>query len=98
MKKMFCIEAHIWIQEKRRFEEKSKWVKRVYNIKEISEGNCVGLFYPKICSDILYSTFGKFAEGKKKVITDKIKNYNLDFKRGLIRPFFDSDGGINYDS
>ena len=98
MKKIFGIEPHIWVQEKRKFEEKSKWLKRVYNLNDIPIGHNAALFYPKICSDILYSIFGKFAEGKNKIITNQIKNSNLDLKKGLIRSFFDSDGGINYDN
>jgi len=99
MKNIFGIEPRIWVQQKTKaFEEKSKWLVRVHNLDEVPLGYCVGLFYPKICTDILYSIFGKFAVGKSKKITKEIKDSNLEFKRGLIRAFFDDEGSIRSDN
>lgn len=95
MKFIFGIEPRIWVQEKKNFDEKTKWMKRVSSLNEIPEGHCVGLFYPKICSDMLYSICGKFAEGKNKEITKEIKKKNRDFKIGLIRSFYDDEGSIS---
>ena len=95
MKALFGIEPRIWIQEKKAFNEKTKWMKRVSNLSEIPKGHNVGLFYPKICSDILYSICGKFAEGKNKEITEEIKNKDRNFKMGLIRAFYDDECSIN---
>lgn len=95
MKTIFGIEPRIWVQEKRSFDEKTEWMKRVSNLKDIPKGHSVGLFYPKICSDILYSICGKFAEGRNKGITEEIKNKNADFKIGLIRAFYDDECSIN---
>jgi hypothetical protein len=98
MKVIFEIEPRIWVQEKTKFHEKSKWLKKVETLNNIDNGNCVGLFYPKICSDILYAIVGKFAEGKSKKITLEIKNFNIDFKKGLIRAFFDDEGSVRSDN
>ena len=95
MKALFGIEPRIWVQEKKAFNEKTKWMKRVSNLNEIPKGHSVGLFYPKICSDILYSICGKFAEGKNKEITEEIKNKDRNFKIGLIRAFYDDECSIN---
>jgi len=57
----FGIEPRIWIQEKTSFNQKTRWLKRVNNLNDIPKGHNVGLFYPKICSDILYSICGNFA-------------------------------------
>ena len=68
------------------------------SLNNIPEKHNVGLFYPKICSDILYAIFGKFAEGKSKAITNQIKYANNNFKIGLIRAFFDDEGSIRSDN
>tara|TARA_Y100000310_G_scaffold344346_1_gene456580 strand:- start:1669 stop:2730 length:1062 start_codon:yes stop_codon:yes gene_type:complete len=98
MKNVFGIEPRIWVQEKKKFEDKTKWLKRIYNINDAPKGNGIGLFYPKICSDVLYAMFGKFAEGWNKRITKDIMNANLNFKKGLVRGFFDDDGSITVSS
>jgi hypothetical protein len=95
MKNIFRIEPRIWVQERRKFEEKTKWLKRIDNLNKVPNKHNVGLFYPKICSDILYSIYGKFAEGKNKEITNKIKKSNEAFKKGLIRAFFDDECSIS---
>lgn len=94
IKLLFGINARMWVQERRKFHEKTKWLKKINNLKEIPNKHNVGLFAPKICSDILYSICGKFAEGKNKRITSEIKNAPLEFKRGLTRAFFDDEGSI----
>ena len=96
--KIFGVEPRIWIQKRRRFEEKSEWLRKSKGLDYIPALHCVGLYYPKICSDILYFICGKFAEGKKKQITNEINIFNLDFKKGLIRAFFDSEGSVRCDS
>lgn len=98
MKEIFGVEPRIWIQMKRRFEEKTRWLKKVSKLNDIPQGHSVGLFYPKICSDILYTIFGTFAKGKNKKITNQIKNSNLEFKRGLVRAFFDDEGSVRADN
>ena len=95
MKSLFGTEPRIWVQEKRAFDEKTKWMKRVYNLDKIPKRHSVGLFYPKICSDIFYAICGKFAEGKNKKITEEIKNSNKNFKIGMVRAFFDDECSIN---
>lgn len=98
MKEVVGIGPRIWVQEKHAFDEKTKWSKKIKNLNKVPKGHNVGLFYPKICSDILYALFGKFAEGKNKKITQQIINSNNDFKKGLIRAFFDDEGSIRSDS
>lgn len=97
MKEIFSIEPRIWIQKEANFGN-TQWLKRAENLDNLPLGNNVGLFYPKICTDILYVLFGKFAEGKVKKITLEIINCNLQFKKGLIRAFFDDEGSIRCDS
>lgn len=93
---IFGIEPRIWIQKKKKsFEEKSKWIKRVNNLNKVPKKHNVGLFYPKICCDILYSICEKFAEGRKKKITKKIKTLNKNFKKGLLRAFFDDECSVD---
>ncbi len=94
MEEIFGIKPRIWVQDAPNYG-KTKWLKRVINFEEIPEGHNVGLFYPKICADILYSIFERFAEGKNKKITDRVKGLNLDFKKGLIKAFFDDEGSVN---
>lgn len=98
MEEVFGVRPRIWIQKRKSFEEKTEWLKRVDNLKEVPEKHSVGLFYPKICSDILYSICGKFAEGKEKKITNEINGFNKYFKKGLIRGFFDDEGSVYSDS
>lgn len=95
MKLIFGIGPRIWVQKKRSFEERSEWLMKVKILKEVPKGHSVGLFYPKICTDILYTICGKFAEGKTKKITKEIKGFDKEFKKGLIRAFFDDECSIN---
>ena len=80
---IFRLEPRIWTQMRRDYENKTRWMAKVYNLDIIPTGYNVGLFYPKICSDILYAIAGKFAEGKIKTITQKIKNFHKDFKKRI---------------
>lgn len=98
MEELFGIAPRVWVQQKSTFEGKTKWLKKIKNLNKIPKGHSVGLFYTKICSDILYALFGRFAEGKNKKITHQIINLNRDFKKGLIRAFFDDEGSIRADS
>ena len=98
MKVVFGIEPRIWIQKKTNYGNKTEWLRRNLTLKNIPKGNNVGLFYPKICSDILYAIAGKFAEGKLKMITPEIINFNTRCKKGLIRAFFDDDDSVRSDN
>jgi len=94
MKKIFGISPRIWVQDKPKFGE-TRWLKKLNNLNNIPNGHNVGLFYPKICSDILYTLFGKFAEGKNKIISKEILDSNINFKGGFIRAFFDDEGSVS---
>jgi len=94
MEEIVGAKPRIWVQKKRLFNEKTEWLRRVKNVRDVPKKHSVGLFYPKICCDILHSLFGKFADGKKKQITSQIKKAPSDFKKGLIRAFFDDEGSI----
>jgi hypothetical protein len=99
MLKVFNIKPRIWYQRPDDFKgRKSKWIKRIKSIDEIPEEFQGGLFYPKICSVVIYSILGKFACGKNKKITKQILNTNNDFKINLIRAFFDDEGGPSENS
>ncbi len=94
MKNIFGAEPRIWVQKHKQFEEKTQWLKRVSNIEDVPKNHVVGLFYPKICVAIIKTIFGNFADGKNKFITEEIKNSNLDFKKGLVRAFYDDEGTV----
>ena len=94
MKKVFGIKPRIWMQTPSTFEGKTKWDRRLNNIEELKEGRCCGLFYPSICGKIFNRIFNNFAVGTKKEITKVILNSNKDFKRGLMRAFYDDEGSI----
>ena len=98
MEFIFGIEPRIWIQKKNNYECKTRWMRKANRLNDIPTGNNVGLFYPKICSDMLYAIAGQFAEGKLKIITQNIKKLDIDFKEGLIRAFFDDEGSIRSDN
>jgi hypothetical protein len=97
MRDIFGIEPRIWVQEKPQFG-KTKWMKRLSQLRNIPNGHNVGLFYPRICGITLHEIFGKFAYGKNKCITEQIKNSNRKFKIGLLRAFFDDEGSVRCDS
>ena len=92
VKSIFGIEGRIWIQDST--YGNSKWIKRVASIKEVTEGTQIGLFYPSSLGIILHAILGKFADGRNKKITRQILGSNLEFKKGLIRAFFDDEGSI----
>jgi len=94
MEDIFGIKPRIWVQDVPNYGH-TKWLKRVITFKDIPKGHNVGLFYPKICADILYELCGKFAEGGNKIITEKIKTLNMNFKISLVRAFFDDEGSVN---
>jgi len=97
MKDFFGLEPRIWVQKPKKFEEKTQWLKRVTKIEDAPQNHVVGLFYPKICVQIIKSIFGNFADGKEKRITQEIKESDSEFKRGLIRAFFDDEGTVYKD-
>ncbi len=94
MKYLFGIEPRIWVQDFSNYGN-THWLKRVDNLNKVPCGHNVGLFYPKICADILYAIMGTFAEGSNKTITNQMKESNLEFKKGLIRAFFDDEGSVS---
>src|SRR3989344_2332458 len=93
MKKEFRIEPRIWLQKEPIFGG-TEWDKRLKSLKEVIPKRNVGLFYPRICSIVLFVLFGIFANGKEKTITKEILNSNKEFKKYLIRAFTDSEGSI----
>src|SRR3989344_6802554 len=95
---IFGVKPRIWTQTKGNFKTKSKWLGRIYSFENLPNNCQIGLFYPRVCGLILYQICGTFAYGKKKQITEQIKNFNKEFKSGLIRAFFDDDGSINAES
>lgn len=99
MESIFGIKPRIWVQKRKiPFIEKSEWMKRVDNLNKVPKNHSVGLFYPKICADILHIICGEFAKGKNKKITKEIKNMNKDFQKGLIKSFFDDEGSVRSES
>jgi len=53
------------------------------------------LFYPAICGKFLLGIYGNFAYSKNKKITKRIFNSNSEFKRSLIRSFYDDESSVN---
>ena len=53
------------------------------------------LFYPAICGKFLLGIYGNFAYSKYKKITKRIFNSNSEFKRSLIRSFYDDESSVN---
>ncbi|MDO8646793.1 MAG: LAGLIDADG family homing endonuclease [Candidatus Diapherotrites archaeon] len=88
---VFGVEPRIWVQEKRSFEEKTKWKFRANSLKDIEFGCPVGLFYKKICGVLLNAALGNFAIGKDKKITEQIITAPKEFKKALVRAFFDDE-------
>lgn len=96
MLQIFGTKPRIWIQQTNGFNN-SKWIKRITKI-DAKSGRQLGLFYPKICGMILHAIFGKFADGKFKTLTSRIKNAPLPFKRGLLRAIFDDEANVDVKS
>jgi len=94
MQKSLGVMPRIWIQEANGFNLKNPWIRRVSSIDEIPDGMQAGLFYPTISGIVLHAIFGKFAIGERKKITPQIKNSNIEFKKSLIRAFFDDEGTV----
>lgn len=97
MEDIFGVKGRIWLQDKPDYAH-TKWLKRIFNMEEIIEGNNIGIFYPKICSDILYYLLGKFAEGFNKSVTSQINVASKEFKIGFVRGFFDDEGSVDVNS
>ena len=93
MGEIFNIQPRIWMQKSPDFGN-TKWDKRLSNINELMEGRNGGLFYPTICGLILNKIFDDFAIGKEKKITFKIISANKEFKKGLIRAFYDDEASV----
>jgi len=96
IKYIFGIEPRIWAQVP--VYGRTSWEKRVYSIREIPENYIGGLFYPRICGLVLHKIFGKFANGRNKIITNEIRNANNSFKKGFLRAMFDDEGSANSSS
>ncbi|MCH7568361.1 MAG: hypothetical protein IIA87_02975 [Nanoarchaeota archaeon] len=97
MREIFSIKPRIWMQKSPDFGN-TKWDKRLNNIDELEYGRNCGLFYPSICGLLLNSIFDNFAVGKNKRITKKILAANSEFKKGLIRAFFDDEATVDIKS
>lgn len=98
MEHVFGIEPRIWLQKSGNFKSKTKWVKRIYSLRDISKNYQIGLFYPRICGILLHNILGKFACGNKKEITEQIKKSNKNLKLGLIKAFFDDESCVDHKS
>ena len=72
----------------------TRWDKRLSSIDELIKGRNGGLFYPTICGLLLNKIFDNFAIGKNKNMTENILNSNKEFKRKLIRAFYDDEGSV----
>lgn len=94
MLSIFGVKGRIWVQKRNKFEEKSEWLMKVITVNEVPKKHNASLFYPKICGKIINSMFGNFTIGKKKKITKEIKNAPDEFRKGMIRAFFDDEGSV----
>jgi hypothetical protein len=95
---IFGIQPRIWIQNSGDFKRKSKWLYRVSSLMDIKRPYQIGIFCPKICGIILHAIFGPFAIGSHKLISEQILTCNPNFKRGLIRAFFDDESSVDVKS
>ncbi len=93
MKLIFGVDPRIWMQKAPDFGN-TQWDKRINSIDELIEGRSCGLFYPTACGQILNFIFKDFVIGHKKKITSTIKTSNKEFKKGLIRAFYDDEGSV----
>ncbi|MFH1711307.1 MAG: LAGLIDADG family homing endonuclease [Nanoarchaeota archaeon] len=93
MNELFHVEPRIWMQKAPEFGN-TRWDRRLENIDGLLEGRNGGLFYPTICGLMLNAIFGDFAIGKDKKITSQILNSNVEFRRGLIRAFYDDECNV----
>lgn len=93
MYSIFGIRPRIWMQKRASYGN-TKWEKRLDSINNLKKGRNCGLFYPSICGKILNAIFGNFALGFDKKFTLEILNSNLDFKKGLIRAFYDDESAV----
>ncbi len=92
---IFGVRPRIWMQRKSTFEGKTRWEKRLNSVNELEAGKNCGLFYPTICGLILNSLFDNFAVGRNKKITNKIVGADKEFKKGLIKAFYDDEGSVD---
>jgi len=95
---IFGVEPRIWVQKKKRFEEKSEWMGRIEKIDDMEDGLVATLFYPKSISTILFSIFGKFINNRKKHVPIISRGLSENFKIGLIRAIFDDECSVDYGS
>lgn len=93
MEEIFRAKPRIWMQKKPDFGN-TEWDRRLNNIDEIIEGRNCGLYYPSACGLILNEIFKNFAIGKNKKVTEEILKTNKEFKKGLIRAFYDDEGNV----
>jgi len=93
MECIFNVKPRIWMQKDPEFGN-THWDKRLLSIDELADGRNGGLFYPTICGLILNVIFDNFAVGKDKEMTSKIIKSSKEFKRGLIRAFYDDESSV----
>ncbi|MFA6452773.1 MAG: LAGLIDADG family homing endonuclease [Candidatus Pacearchaeota archaeon] len=93
IKEIFDINPRIWMQTTPIFGD-THWDKRLNSIDELKDGRNCGLFYPTILGIFLNTIFDNFAIGKDKKINLQILNTNKEFKKGLIRAFYDDESSV----
>jgi hypothetical protein len=97
VKEVFKFEPRIWIQTPSNFKNKSVWIKRVNSIEQCPSGFSMSLFYRTELGRKLNNMFDNLAVGKSKKISKKMFNMSNDFKRALIKAFFDDEGNVGLD-
>jgi len=93
IEEIFGLKPRIWMQKKPEYGN-TQWDKKLESIQEMKSGRNVGLFYPTICGLILNAIFDNFAVGKDKKMTKEIITANRQFKKGLIRAFYDDESSV----
>ena len=93
MAEIFKINPRIWMQKEPEFGN-TQWDKRLSNISQLTKGRNGALFYPTICGLILNAILDDFAIGKNKRMTLRIMNANKNFKKGLVRAFYDDESSV----
>ena len=91
---LFGVKPCIWLQTSGNFKRKPQWIKRLDNLRQVKSGKSIGLFYPAIVGLLLNHTFDNFAVGKCKKITPLILHSSKEFKKALIRAFFDDECSV----
>jgi len=94
MRQVLGAEPRIWQHANNKYGH-TKWQKRLISLDQRTQHLCIGLFYPKICGLVLHGILGRFAFGRKKLITSQILSMPEKFKKGFLRALFDDEGSCN---